>query len=373
MAISENVLQAIENKKRRRLTKKLHTKNMHFNPEWLEDGWIAHQLDRTDIRLLRENLAHTSPSLQALMLEDGFDEKNGCIHMYWGKEKKTFCHNVNSKLLDTLDSLEVNGMKVPEIANELRRAEAEDKFNVFKFSLLDIFARIAKKAAITFSATSEKSLSTINKDKSIEYKYLFKLINHQGLKLDTGKILSQYNGNAIDTLWEGMNRRALDTLRSANPQSDTLAEGEKVNAFQLELEWIASKQYDAVCRLLGMDSNQIRACLPKILESYDRPITGYCHKLVRAFHKLNEQEAIVLDNLEAHTSFTSKVEVRVGNDKTFADVKKAKDTDTQMFITSNEVFKKAQGKENQSKSSRSKKSKGKKVLVEPLNQTLIFI
>lgn len=370
MTIAKNQLKAVESSRNLRVQHSLNTKHKHFNPEWLKKGWIAHPLDEIDLSLLRQNRAHESPSLLALMNEDGFDGKNGVVFMYWGTESKTTCHTVNPKLMDAIDLLEVEGMKVPEIIGELKAISDEEELSKKKASLLVKFMAKAVDDAKALVKSTGKTLLSTKKDLKIEYKYIFKLINHPGFNQDNGTIISRYNGHALDTFWEGMNRRSLDTLRYADPQSLTIVEGEKVNAFQLELEWIASKQYDAVCRLLGIDSNQIRACLPKILRAYGRPIKGYCSKLLGAFKSLQESESVRLVNLEIQSGFQSTVEAKVGNNNTFADVERSKNIVQEKVKESQSVLKKAHQKSLKAKKIRQGELSTSAVSVQKLNLAL---
>jgi len=370
MKIAKNQLEAVKNINLRNKNI-IHTHLKSFNPKWLEPGWIAHPLDEGDRYLLSQGRAHESPGLLALCDEEGFDGKNGVVHMYWGPETMTTKHLVNPKLMDAIDSLEVDGKKAPEIIGELKAITDEEELSVKKASLLDMFLAKALYVANVLAKSSEKTLSSIKADQKAEYKYIFKLINHPGFNQDTGTVLSTYSGHGVETFWEGMNRRALDTLRYSSSNSTSIARNEKFNDFHLELDWIASKQYDAVCRLLGIDSNQIRACLPKILKSYGRPINGYCSKLLQAFKRLQEVESVKLENLEVQTGFLSSVEVKVGNKNTLDDAKHSKNTIREKVTETKRILKRSHELFLKDKS-KSKKKNGSKIIVNEIVNLELF-
>lgn len=340
MAISKIQLKAAEDNKKSnyianaKLKLKIHK---NFKPEWLEDGWIAHPLDKMDLDRFHNKKVHESESLQALIREDGFDGLNGVVHMYWGSEKRTINHYVNEDLVEHIAKLNIDGENIGSFLDryegESLHENAELNQAMLDLSLLDAVVNAMEKG---------KSLTSTLNSMDVTYRYLMKIILHPNFDLKLGLIKHQYRGTGIESLWDGINRRALETLRYADPEQ--VPSGDDVSVFESELEWIASEQYDAVCRMLSLDSQSIRSFLPNIVKGYSKRLNVYCKRLMGAFNRIPETQSNDLEELEKLAAFVTKLNAPVGNDKTFKDVEKVKSIENKRRLSSNKVLKKAKSK-----------------------------
>lgn len=385
MAITKVQMKALEDRKSRNI--KANSKlviHKNFKPEWLEAGWVAHPLDESDLRALRNKKGHESESLLALMSEEGFDSNNGVVHMYWGSEVRTFKHVLNESLVTSISKISIGGEFLVEHVSRLVRENLDDNEVFSGASLSDGIEYLAGKEgviheqfinnleeaildramldAVVISMETGKSFKSLLKGVDDEYIYLMKIITHLGFDLDLGCINHEYKGTAIETFWEGVNRRSLDVLRYADPE--IVAAKEKTSLFESEIEWIASKQYDAVCRMLSLDSQSIRSFLPDIMKSYGKRLNANCQRLMDAFSRISDSRTDVLEDLERMADFLSDVEAPVGNDTTYDDREKSKQLRKKRMLTSNNVLVRANQKTKRTKNEKMAKAE---VNIEDIN------
>ena len=110
-----------------------------------------------------------------------------------------------------------------------------------------------------------------------------------------GTYYFSWNKEQLILLWEGILYRSLGSLRYIN----------EVSALYVELDWICSNHFDAICSFLGLDASFIRIEIPKILETYASPKELATNKY---YIGLKEYRQDVLNDAEQVTSRTYNVE-----------------------------------------------------------------